>query len=210
MNAVDRLRVESDKSIGLIGESPRQDWELGFRVHPKVSELPEYAPFIAAKNELTALQYPHIAEYLSPENEMGLTPDERVELIILGQAADAALFGGELHIAVTPELRCQGWAQTETVNPFFDRLRYEYSLTAGHGGVILPEWIEEADQIRLDTPWGTLTPLDEELDDRRRLRLTSFLWTDEGRRFKYKLSPNKISGRLEFTVTYANSIEDEI
>ncbi len=90
------------------------------------------------------------------------------------------------------------------------RLRYEYSLTAGHGGVILPEWIEEADQIRLDTPWGTLTPLDEELDDRRRLRLTSFLWTDEGRRFKYKLSPNKISGRLEFTVTYANSIEDEI
>ena len=190
MKAVGRLRADTDKYIPLIGESPLDDWELGFRVHPKVAELPEYAPLIAAKNELTALQYPHIAKYLTPENEMGLTADEIFELRRLGNIASNASWGmGAKRTDLAPELRSPVWTPSDQDNPFFDRLKYEYRLAASGGLVALPDSVSNPEQIKLATPWGVLTPMDKLQGDDGRVDLSSALWTDEERRIAYRFYP---------------------
>lgn len=209
MNAVDRLRSESDESICMIGESPRQDWELRFRVHPKVAELQEYAPFIAAKNELTALQYPHIAEHLIPEEEMGLTDKEHLELRRLGNIAYNATGYGDVRPDLAPELRCCGWAPIEPVNPFFDRLQYEYRLVASGGLATLPDSISDPGQIRLATPCGVLSPLEELGVEQGRVNISSVLWTDMERRIAYRVYDNNLVGwRLEFVVDHWIQDED--
>ena len=211
MKAVGRLRADEDKYIPLIGESPLNDWELGFRAHPKVTELPEYAPLIAAKNELTALQYPHIAKYLTPENEMGLTAEEIFELRRLGSIASNASWGmGATRTDLAPELRCHGWTPSNHVNPFFDRLQYEYCLAASGGVVTLPDSISNPEQIKLATPWGVLTPIEKLQDDEGWVDLSSALWIDEERRIAYRVYNSHITdGRFEFVVDHWLVDEDQ-
>lgn len=139
-------------------------------------------PLSLPKNELTALQYPHIAKYLTSENEMGLTADEIFELRRLGNIASNASWGmGAKRPDLAPELRDSAWVPSDQDNPFFSRLQYEYSLAASGGLVTLPDSISNPEQIKLATPLGVLTPMEKLQDDEGRVHLSSALWTDEER-----------------------------